>query len=324
MSRAETPITRLAPSPTGALHLGNARTFLINWAIARQNGWRILMRIEDLDGPRIKADAAASAIDILRWLGIDWDGEPTYQRLDLSAYHHALLTLHRKQLIYPCQCTRKEIEQAQSAPHAEDYELRYPGTCRPTANPLPSASALEQLFSTNSQSTAWRLRVPNESLCFTDQLHGRQTVNVQMQVGDFIVATKAGLPAYQLAVVVDDARQGVTDVIRGDDLLGSTARQLWLYRLLELAPLPRYTHLPLVLGQDGKRLAKRHGDTRITTYREQGVCPERIVGLLAYWSGVTHKRKPMAASEFVQTFDLAKLSRQPVTFTMEDEAWLTG
>lgn len=284
------------------------------------------MRIEDLDGPRIKAAAAASAIDILQWLGIDWDGEPTYQTHDLSPYHHALLKLHRKNLIYPCQCTRKEIEQAQSAPHADDHELRYPGTCRPSvdAQPATSATDLAQLLAADDNMTAWRLRIPDEPVSFTDQLHGRQTVNVQQQVGDFIVATKAGLPAYQLAVVVDDARQGVTDVIRGDDLLGSTARQIWLYKLLELAPLPRYTHLPLVLGPDGKRLAKRHGDTRLTAYREQGVSPERVVGLLAYWSGVTHERKTMSASEFAQAFDLTKLSRQPVTFTMEDDVWLTG
>ena len=171
---------------------------------------------------------------------------------------------------------------------------------------------------------AWRIIVPDEEVSFTDQIHGPQSVNVQQQVGDFIVASKAGRPAYQLAVVVDDARQGVTDVVRGDDLLGSTGRQILLHRALGLTPPPTYWHLPLVLGGDGHRLAKRHGDTRLAWYREQGAPAERVVGLIANWSGVSAERRPMTAAAFAERFVVATLPHSPVTFTEEDHAWLLG
>lgn len=309
MSDAPTRTTRLAPSPTGALHLGNARTFLLNWAIALQRGWRIALRIDDLDGPRVKAGADRGALEDLRWLGLDWDGQPLYESADLSPYSAALARLSEAGAIYPCTCTRREIEQAQSAPHGDEHELRYPGTCRGKTGG-------------DVQTVAWRVIVPDEPIAFTDQLHGPQTVNVQQQVGDFIVATKASLPSYQLAVVIDDARQGVTDVVRGDDLLASTARQILLYRLLQITPLPTYWHLPLVLGPDGRRLAKRHGDTRLAWYREAGVKPERIVGLIAFWSGIRNERAPMTAQAFLSAFDLDRLSRESTIFSQEDHRWL--
>lgn len=303
-------VTRLAPSPTGALHLGNARTFLINWAIARQRGWRIILRIEDLDGPRVKEGADRQAIDILAWLGLGWDEGPAYQRRDLAPYREAIGTLADLGLTYSCGCTRREIESAQTAPHGDEHELRYPGTCRRRA------------VAPGDEPTAVRLIVPDEALAFDDAFAGSFTVNVQQQVGDFVIATKSDLPAYQLAVVVDDHRQGVTDVIRGDDLLGSTGRQLWLYRLLGLSSAPAYTHLPLVVGPDGRRLAKRHGDTRIDRYRGLGAGPERIIGLLAAWSGVLGRPEPMSADAFATVFDLDRLPRDPITFTEEDHAWL--
>ncbi|GAB4107956.1 MAG: tRNA glutamyl-Q(34) synthetase GluQRS [Phycisphaeraceae bacterium] len=312
-------VTRLAPSPTGALHLGNARTFLINWALAKQHGWRIVLRIEDLDGPRVKPGADTQAIGLLAWLGMDWDEGPYYQASELSPYHEALCRLLRHGLIYPCTCSRKDIEQAQSAPHQDSHELRYPGTCRPGPE-ADRAYDCGSLLEASHQ--AWRIIVPEDAIAFDDRLHGRQSVNIHEQVGDFIVATKSGLPAYQLAVVVDDARQGVTDVVRGDDLLGSTARQLWLYRVLELEPVPRYTHLPLVLGPDGRRLAKRHGDTRLDRYRQMGVSSERVIGLIAWWSGVCDERTEMSAQVFAERFSLERLPRNPVTYTQEDEAWL--
>ena len=308
-------VTRLAPSPTGALHLGNARTFLINWALARQAGWRMVLRVEDLDGPRIKPEASAQAVEVLRWLGMDWDEGPVYQASDLGVYESALERLRSQRLVYACRCTRKEIERAQSAPHEEDGgEVRYPGTCRGGTGAGSSGS--------DGEPTAWRVKVPEGRIGFRDTVHGERTYDVQAEVGDFVVATKAGLPAYQLAVVVDDARQGVTQVVRGDDLLGSTARQLWLYRLLGLEPVPTYTHLPLVVGSDGRRLAKRHGDTRLTTYRQRGVAAERVVGLLAYWSGVVGRREACSAEVFAERFEMGRLSREAVVFTQEDEAWL--
>lgn len=312
-----TPTTRLAPSPTGALHLGNARTFLINWAIARQQNHHILMRIEDLDSPRVKADAADQALEDLRWLGVDWDSPVFYQRADLAPYAAALDQLRAASLVYPCSCSRKDVQHAQSAPHASDHETRYPGTCRPREKSIPVTPPTDP-----EQPLAWRVIVPDEPITFTDQFQGPRSFDVQQQVGDFLVATKAGLPSYQLAVVVDDARQGVTDVVRGDDLLPSTARQLWLHQMLNLTPPDRYTHLPLVLGPDGKRLAKRHGDSRLAYYRQQGVPPQRVIGLIAYWSGLTDHRQAMAAGDFQAGFSLAKLPHTPATFTPEDHAWL--
>ena len=320
------PTTRLAPSPTGALHLGNARTFLVNWAIARQTDQRVVLRIEDLDGPRIKPGADTLAITDLQWLGIDWDGQPLYQRHDLSPYTQAMDQLAQQGLIYPCICTRSDVRAAQSAPQKDAHELRYPGTCRPTGKTPADGRASTPNTPTHRANTpsAWRVIVPDEPIEFTDQLHGPQRINVQQQTGDFIVATKSNLPAYQLAVVVDDARQGVTHIVRGDDLLRSAARQLLLYRLLELHPLPQYLHLPLVLGPDGRRLAKRHGDTRLAWYRDQKVAPERIVGLIARWCGITDRNTPMNSQMFLERFALDRMLtlKSPMTFTIEDHTWL--
>jgi glutamyl-tRNA synthetase len=290
--------------------------------MARRAGWRVLLRIEDLDGPRVKPESIGQTVDVLRWLGIDWDERVADQSSDLAPCREALASLHQRGLIYPCACTRKEIERAQSAPHAEDGETRYPGTCRDRQSP---GSKVPSPTSTPPGATAWRLRVPEGPIAFEDALYGPQAIDVQAEVGDFIVATKQGLPAYQLAVVVDDARQGVTQVVRGDDLLGSTPRQVLLYRLLSPgSPPPRYTHLPLVVGEDGRRLAKRHGDTRLATYRDAGVPPERVIGLLAWWSGVSAAREPMSATAFAERFDLARLPRERVVFRKEDDAWLRG
>ncbi|MDH3585356.1 MAG: tRNA glutamyl-Q(34) synthetase GluQRS, partial [Phycisphaerae bacterium] len=259
--------TRLAPSPTGALHLGNARTFLVNWALARQRGWHIVLRIEDLDGPRLKPGADQLAIDILKWLGLNWDEGPHYQKHHLAPYRAALEQLAEAGLTYPCHCTRAQIQSALSAPHADQAEPRYPGTCRPAEAATVAFAVDEDLR------PAWRLRVPDETIEFKDAFAGPRSVNVHEQVGDFVIATRHQLPAYQLAVVVDDAAQGIDRVVRADDLIDSTGRQLLLYRLLNLSPAPHYLHLPLVLGPDGRRLAKRHGDTRVASYRDQGVSP---------------------------------------------------
>ncbi|HEX6963585.1 MAG TPA: tRNA glutamyl-Q(34) synthetase GluQRS, partial [Lacipirellula sp.] len=324
------PRTRLAPSPTGALHLGNARTFLVNWALARQQNWQIILRIEDLDGPRVKKDAAAEAIDVLQWLGLDWDEGPYYQRQDLAPYRGALEQLAAQGDIYPCRCTRREIEAASlSAPHGDEHELRYPGTCRPgrveesresrvesrepedrvpdlsgsrvsTLDPRPFP-ALDSRPSTLAPPPAWRMRAPEGVTVFEDQFAGRHEYDIQAASGDFLVATKEGLPSYQLAVVVDDARQGIDRIVRGDDLLGSTHRQLGLQQRLGLGAPPLYYHLPLVVGEDGRRLAKRHGDTRISHYRDLGVTPARIIGLLGEWCGLGPLRD-MNPAEFTAQF----------------------
>lgn len=312
------PKTRLAPSPTGALHLGNCRTFVVNAALARRHGWRVVMRIEDLDGPRIKPGSIEQTLETLAWLGLWWDEGPTVQSDDLKPYERAVADLAGRSLAYPCDLTRKEIEEAASAPHAseppERNESVYPAALRPDLVPRAFVD----------RETNWRFVVPDREVGFTDAFAGAQSFTPARTVGDFPIWTKRGTPSYQLAVVVDDAAQGVTRVVRGDDLLDSTARQVLLARALGLPPIREYTHLPLVIGEDGKRLAKRHGDTRLVTYRERGVPAARIIGLLAFWSGVTSERAAMGLDEFCERFDLARMDRGPTVFTTEDESWLTS
>ena len=279
--------SRLAPSPTGALHLGNARTFLLNWLLVRSAGGTLAMRVEDLDGPRVKRGAAEEALEDLRWLGLDWDGEPLLQSTRAPAHEEARRRLEAAGLLYPCVCTRSEIERAASAPHEGEDGPPYPGTCRGRF-----ADAAAALAATGRE-PAWRFRAPG---------------------GDFVVAKKSGEAAYQLAVVVDDAFQGVDTVVRGNDLLPSTPLQNLLQRALGL-PVPAYVHLPLVRGPDGRRLAKRHGDSRIATFRRAGIRPERIVGLLARWSGHGDGGEVSARDLLARGFDLARVPSADPVFT---------
>lgn len=327
--------TRLAPSPTGALHLGNARTFLVNWALARSQGWRIILRIEDLDTPRIKAGAIADLIHTLRWLGIDWDADPDIadqgagpgvlvQSVDTSAYHLAMNWLANLGKAYPCHLSRAQIDAAASAPQEGAHETPYPASLRPpiAGQPLDFEFAPRGPGSGPGESPNWRFCTPPGAVEFVDGFAGPQSIDPSQTVGDFVIWTKRNLPSYQLAVVVDDHRQGVTQIIRGDDLLDSAARQLLLWRALDLSPEPRFTHLPLVLGSDGRRLAKRHGDTRVEYYRTHGVPAEAIIGLAAFWCGTLPRREQMSAPEFRDALSLGTIPHAPITFTPEDDRWL--
>jgi len=311
-------MTRLAPSPTGALHLGNARTFLVNWIIARKSGWRILLRIEDLDGPRIKPFADRELIDDLKFLGLDWDEGPIYQSSRISHYQQAIQTLLRKGQAYPCVCSRKEVELAASAPHAEDGAAIYPGTCR------GKFASVEQAKTESGRDPAIRFAAPDRDIEFEDGFAGRQTINVARRLGDFVIAKSDGTAAYQLAVVVDDLSAGITDIVRGNDLLESTPRQILLYEALGAAgAIPRYTHLPLVVGPDGRRLAKRHGDTRIRLYRDLGVKRSKILSMMARWCGMDDAPAEIDdPRQLVERFDLRKISPSPVVLTSADDAWL--
>ncbi len=301
-------VGRLAPSPTGAQHVGNARTYLIAWLSARAQHGRVVLRIEDIDSPRVKVGAIESACDDLRWLGLDWDGGPIVQTQRLPFYEAALEQLKARELVYPCTCTRSDVERAASAPHLEHEGPIYPGTCA-------HRRAADALTITD-RPYAWRMRVGAETITYDDGCHGPTALNLHVIGGDFVVWKSAGTPAYQLAVVVDDAAQGITEVIRGDDLIPSTPRQILLYRSLGLMP-PRFTHVPLVVGPDGKRLAKRHGDTRLATLREAGVSRNALLGLLAWSCGWNERIEPLGLGELRARFQLRTIPRAPFTLTPE-------
>jgi glutamyl-tRNA synthetase len=304
---------RLAPSPTGALHLGNARSFLLAWLSLRAQGGTVVLRMEDLDGPRVKRDAAAAAIEDLRWLGLDWDEGPDpggphgpyVQTQRTALYDAALDYLRGRGLVYPCVCSRSDVERAASAPHAGDDGPRYPGTCRGKYESEAAAGAA------NGRDPALRFHVRPGPVACHDLNHGLLEFDVSEQVGDFVVRKGSGTAAYQLAVVVDDAAMQITEVVRGDDLLPSTPRQLLLYEALGLRP-PSFRHVPLVVGPDGRRLAKRHGDTRIATFRNHGIRPGQIVGLLAHWSGLAPPGCECMPRDLIAAFDWSRVPRERI------------
>jgi glutamyl-tRNA synthetase len=303
---------RFAPSPTGPLHLGNARTALLSWLDARARGGAWLMRVEDLDGPRVRPGMEARLLDELRWLGLDWDEGPDvggpagpYRQSELGPrYAAALRSLQAAGLAFPCFCSRAEIAAAASAPHGpSDEGPRYPGTCHALT---PEEVARRCV----ARKPAWRLRVEPGEVAFLDGVHGRCAHDVARETGDFVVMRADGIAAYQLAVAVDDAAMGITEVVRGDDLLPSTARQLLVYRALGLAP-PAFAHVPLVVGEDGARLAKRHGALSLGELRQRGAAPEAVVGLLASLSGLCARGARRTPRDLVAGFRLDRIPRTP-------------
>jgi glutamyl-tRNA synthetase len=300
------PRGRLAPSPTGAQHVGNARTYLVAWLSARSHGGSVTLRIEDIDSPRVKAGAVDLILEDLGWLGLDWDDGPYTQTQRLLPYEAALERLKAQELVYPCTCTRTDIAEAASAPHLEHEGPVYPGTC--AHRRAADAAGLDRPF-------AWRFRVA-DSPAFDDLFRGPTHVDLRHVGGDFVVWKSSRTPAYQLAVVVDDADMGITEVIRGDDLVPSTPRQLLLYRALGRTP-PRFGHVPLVVGPDGRRLAKRHGDTRLTALRAAGVTAEVLLGLLALSCGWIEKPTPVTARDLLPLYRPERIPKEPFVLTPE-------
>ena len=299
-------VGRLAPSPTGALHLGNVRTFMVAWLRARQAGGRLILRMEDLDHPKHKPGADAQAIDDLRWLGFDWD-EEYVQSQRKHLYAVALDTLVSKGLAYPCVCSRSDIEAVQSAPH-EGEQLRYPGTCR------DRFASWKDAVAASGKVPCWRFRTPQDShVSFDDVFAGRYEMNVWEKLGDFPLARDEKGGGYAIAVTVDDAAMGVTEVVRGDDLLPATPPQILLYQALGLQ-VPAFFHVPLVVGPDGRRLAKRHGDTRIASFRESGVSPERLIGFLARSLGLIENERPIGLRSLIGLLDPARIPRGPLVY----------
>lgn len=264
------PDGRFAPSPTGPLHVGNLRTALLAWLFARSSGGRFMLRVEDLDRVASRAEHVRSHLADLRALGVDWDGEVAFQSERFDLYEQALGRLARDGLLYPCYCTRREVAAAAAAPHGPLPEGAYPGTCRA----LTEAQRAEREAA--GRRPSWRVRAAGERVVAVDRLRGP----VERVVDDFVVRRADGVPSYQVAVVVDDAAAGVEEVVRGDDLLDTTPRQVWLARRLGL-PVPAYAHVPLVVGPDGERLAKRHGAVTLAELAARGVGVGAVVAALA-------------------------------------------
>ena len=291
-------LTRFAPSPTGALHLGNARTFLITHALATRAGGSAFLRMDDLETPRVKRGAEAQALQDLAWLGVEWVGKTICQSQRRALYDEALKRLRDAESIYDCSCTRTRV--AQDSPgNADDGAAIYGGRCR--------GGGLAEFRSTA------RLRIDGDAR-WHDGFFGEQ-VYPASALGDIVVRRHDGSPSYQLASSTDDVELGVTHVIRGADLLASTARQVFIARALSIEErLPAFIHLPLVRGPDGRKLAKRHGDTRLAQLREEGVTAGQVRALLARLSGFEPSGEEIGVGEWVERFRLDKLPREDARY----------
>lgn len=298
---------RFAPSPSGRMHLGNVWSCLLAWLSARSAGGGMVLRLEDLDPDRCKMEYCDQVMRDLEWLGLDWDGQPVYQSRRTEAYAEAFHTLERRGLVYPCYCTRAE-RLAASAPHRSDGAAVYDGRCRRL---LPA----EREALSRTRRPAWRVLVPEESITFRDLLQGEYSEDLFRDCGDFILRRSDGVYAYQLAVVVDDAAMGVTQVVRGSDLLDSTPRQLWLQEVLGL-PHPSYGHVPLLLAPDGHRLAKRDRDLELGQLREMYTAPQ-LVGRLAFAAGLIPEYAPVTPGELLPLFAWTKVPRGDMVFSLK-------
>lgn len=305
-------VGRFAPSPSGRMHAGNVFCALATWLSVRSQGGHMILRIEDLDPQRCRRAYAEQLEDDLRWLGLDWDagglagGSGYLQSACTPLYAQAFAQLTAKGLTYPCFCSRAELHAA-SAPHRSDGQVVYSGRCR-------GLSVEKIAEKSKTRTPAMRLKMPDIEMTFTDGVYGTYTENLAKACGDIVLRRSDGVYAYQLAVVVDDARMGVTEVVRGCDLLDSTPRQLYLYQLLGLQP-PQFLHIPLLCAPDGKRLAKRDKSLDMGTLRARYPTPEPLLGQLAYLLGILEQPEDISAQDLIAVYDRKKLHRQSVILT---------
>ena len=291
---------RFAPSPTGRMHLGNVFCALLSWLSAKSKGGEWLLRIEDLDPQRSRRDFALQLMDDLQWLGLPWDGEVVWQSERGDIYEHYLQKLKDAGLTYPCFCSRADI-MATQAPHETDGRVVYAGTCR--------GKILDETL--KNTPAAIRFIVPDEIISFTDGHYGKYHVNLAKHCGDYILRRKDGAWAYQLAVVIDDALMGITEIVRGRDLLLSTPQQLHLYCTLGFST-PTFIHHPLLINENGQRLCKRDLSMDLNALREKHVSPEKIIGNLAFLAGITPEPTPVSPQDLLPLFAWQKVPKEDI------------
>ena len=294
-------VGRFAPTPSGRMHLGNVFAAMIAWLSVRSQGGKMVLRMEDLDTERTSAEYAQTLRQDLLWLGLDWDEETAPQSQRSDVYDRYFAVLQQKGLLYPCYCTRSQLHSV-NAPHLSDGTYVYPGTCRHLTAPP------------NHRAPSWRVMVPDKAWEFTDGVFGPQKENLLTDCGDFVVRRADGVYVYQLAVTVDDGEAGVTEVVRGMDLLSSCARQMYLQELFGF-PHPRYAHVPMLLSPDGRRLSKRDKDLDLGQLRNR-MTPETLLGILAFSSGLIDQKVPVSARELSKEFSFQKLRKDDIYLTL--------
>lgn len=319
---SDRPRGRYAPTPSGLIHVGNARTALVAWWSIRSQGGTFVWRLEDLDPPRALAGADDAAVNDLRWLGLDWDEGPElggphgpYVQSRRSQYYEAALAhLAEAGRLFPCHRSRKDLQSLASAPHGAYGRGAglppYPARWRP--DDLEKDWYARILSGEHGAPAALRFRVPPGEIRFVDRVYGEQRQRVDLEVGDFVLKRKDGLYAYQLAVVVDDLAMKISEVVRGTDLIDSTARQIRLIEALG-GPRPTWAHLPMVLNAEGEKLSKRDGGLTLRSLRDQGVTPESLVGYLAHSLGLVDRPEPVAASQLIERFAWQRIRRDDHT-----------
>lgn len=310
-SAAGAVVGRFAPTPSGFLHLGNVFCSLLVWLYAKSSGGKIILRIEDLDPQRCTRQKADQLARDLEWLGLTWDegayasanSDSYFQSQRSAIYARYFEQLKASEIVYPCFCSRSELHAAE-APHLSDGRIIYAGTCRELTSEQRQARA-------QKRAPAYRVQVEDKPISFLDGHYGSQSYNLAEESGDFIVRRSDGVFAYQLAVTIDDALMGITQVVRGCDLLSSTPMQLYLYRLLGFTP-PSFSHIPLLVDVTGRRLSKRDGDLEIAALRKLYDSPDPIIGLLAYLAGQTEKPEPLSVKDLLPIFDASKIPKQNI------------
>ena len=293
-------VGRFAPTPSGRMHLGNVFAAMLAWLSVRSKGGAMVLRMEDLDTQRTKAEYAETLRKDLLWLGLDWDVETPPQSQRSAVYDKYFQILREKQLLYPCFCTRSQLHNV-NAPHLSDGTYVYPGTCRDLTAEQRAAF---------DRKPAWRVRVPDRQWQLDDWVRGLYTENLATDCGDFVVRRADGVYVYQLAVTVDDGEAGVTEVVRGMDLLSSAPRQMYLQELFGFSH-PSYAHVPMLLAPDGRRLSKRDGDMDLGAL-QQRMTAQQLLGILACAAGILDRPEPVTARDLAQEFTWEKVKKQDI------------